>query len=50
MALCASSFPTIINWRAASDPQKSTPFASHFLGGSDLVLQPLKKHNQVHMK
>ncbi|KAG8480957.1 hypothetical protein CXB51_025657 [Gossypium anomalum] len=36
MALCASSFPAIINWGAASDPQKSTPFASHFLGGSDL--------------
>lgn len=47
MALCASSFPAIINWGAASDPQKSTPFASHFLGGSDLVLQPLKKLNQV---
>ncbi|XP_012455730.1 probable 1-deoxy-D-xylulose-5-phosphate synthase, chloroplastic [Gossypium raimondii] len=47
MALCASSFPAIINWGAASDPQKSTPFASHFLGGSDLVLQSLKKLNQV---
>ncbi|KAH1046491.1 hypothetical protein J1N35_037275 [Gossypium stocksii] len=47
MALCASSFPAIINWGAASDPQKSTPFASHFLGGSDLGLQPLKKLNQV---
>ncbi|KAG4126574.1 hypothetical protein ERO13_D10G165100v2 [Gossypium hirsutum] len=47
MALCASSFPAIINWGAASDPKKSTPFASHFLGGSDLVLQPLKKLNQV---
>ncbi|MBA0749618.1 hypothetical protein Gogos_003521, partial [Gossypium gossypioides] len=47
MALCASSFPAIINWGAASDPQKSTPFASHYLGGSDLVLQPLKKLNQV---
>ncbi|KAE8725895.1 putative 1-deoxy-D-xylulose-5-phosphate synthase [Hibiscus syriacus] len=46
MALCAYSFPAIISW-AASEPQKSTPFASHFLGGSDLGFHPLLKLNQA---
>ncbi|KAE8736014.1 putative 1-deoxy-D-xylulose-5-phosphate synthase [Hibiscus syriacus] len=48
MALCACSFPAIISCcAAASEPQKSTPFASHLLGGSDLGFHPLLKLNQV---
>ena len=47
MALCAFSFPGIINRAAASDPQKSTPFTSHLLGGTHLLFQPLHKLNQV---
>lgn len=47
MALCAFSFPAHINRAAASDPQKSTSFASHLLGGTDLLFQPLHKLNQV---
>ncbi|XP_039017795.1 probable 1-deoxy-D-xylulose-5-phosphate synthase, chloroplastic [Hibiscus syriacus] len=46
MALCACSFPAIISC-AASEPQKSTPFASHLLCGSDLGFHPLFKLNQV---
>ena len=42
MALCAFSFPAIINRAAALDPQKS-----HLLGGTDLLFQPLHKLNQV---
>ena len=42
MALCAFSFPAIINRAAALDPQKS-----HSLGGTDLLFQPLHKLNQV---
>ncbi|KAL4388770.1 hypothetical protein GQ457_09G022970 [Hibiscus cannabinus] len=48
MALCACSFPAIVSCcAAASEPQKSTPFASHLLGGSDLGFHPLLKLNQV---
>ncbi|XVF38616.1 hypothetical protein REPUB_Repub20aG0117700 [Reevesia pubescens] len=51
MALCAFSFPAIINRATASDPQKSNPFTSHFLGGTDLLFQqPLHKLNQVHVR
>ncbi|GMI70347.1 CLOROPLASTOS ALTERADOS 1, 1-DEOXY-D-XYLULOSE 5-PHOSPHATE SYNTHASE [Hibiscus trionum] len=48
MALCACSFPANIRCGApASEPQKSTPFASHLLGGSALGFHPLLKLNQV---
>ncbi|XVF28442.1 hypothetical protein REPUB_Repub15cG0029700 [Reevesia pubescens] len=47
MALSAFSFPAIINRATASDPQKSTPFTSHLLTGTDLLFQPLHKLNQV---
>ncbi|XP_039048835.1 probable 1-deoxy-D-xylulose-5-phosphate synthase, chloroplastic [Hibiscus syriacus] len=48
MAFCACSFPAIISCcAAASESQKSTPFASHLLGGSDLGFHPLLKLNQV---
>ncbi|OMO53760.1 hypothetical protein CCACVL1_28379 [Corchorus capsularis] len=48
MALCAFSFPAHISRTAASsDAQKSTPFTSHLLGGTDLLFQPLNKLNQV---
>ncbi|KAK8510921.1 hypothetical protein V6N13_091270 [Hibiscus sabdariffa] len=48
MALCSCSFPAIVSCcAAASEPQKSTPFASHLLGGSDLGFHPLLKLNQV---
>ncbi|KAK6254606.1 hypothetical protein SCA6_015911 [Theobroma cacao] len=50
MALCAFSFPAHINRAAASDPQKSTSFASHLLGGTDLLFQPLHKLNQVQVR
>ncbi|KAK8488982.1 hypothetical protein V6N13_023083 [Hibiscus sabdariffa] len=50
MALFARSFPANTNWGAsasASEPQKSTPFASHLLGGSALGFHSLLKLNQV---
>ncbi|KAK8539374.1 hypothetical protein V6N13_104385 [Hibiscus sabdariffa] len=48
MALCACSFPASISWGAStSELQKSTPFASHMLGGSALGFHSLLKLNQV---
>ncbi|XP_022723064.1 probable 1-deoxy-D-xylulose-5-phosphate synthase, chloroplastic [Durio zibethinus] len=50
MALCASSFPALINRSVASDPQKPSPFTSHLLGGTDLLFQPLHKLNQAQVR
>ncbi|XP_022761196.1 probable 1-deoxy-D-xylulose-5-phosphate synthase, chloroplastic [Durio zibethinus] len=51
MALCAFSFPTIINRAADSDARKSTtPFTSHSHGETDLLFQSLHKLNQVKVR
>lgn len=43
MALCAVSFPGHVNRAAASDAQRNASLSSHFVWGSDLLVQ--SQHN-----
>lgn len=50
MALCAFSFPAHISRATASDAQRNASLSSHFVGGSDLLVQSQHSLAQVQVR